>query len=179
MKNYYEYRPQEKSLSALLTVPGYVVCICPFILAVFDDVSYAITRLFRLRKGRVVEEMNLQNLQHHRILDLSIDGDYWDGDVLGKNPCGWGNLYNERNCLTYHGCMILSYRMCYGEEYYNVPWQRLRYAGGWIQNKRMGYGRLCDLNGAVIAEGDWINDSFREASSVEINSNIILATLPE
>jgi singapore isolate B (sub-type 7) whole genome shotgun sequence assembly, scaffold_14 len=176
MTNYYEYRPKEKALHALLIVPGYVVCICSFVLVIFDDISYEMIRLFRVKKGRIAEEVNLHSLKHNMNLDLSVEGDHWEGDVLGKNPCGWGSLYNEDNYLIYHGCMILSNRMCYGEDYYPTSNPLLRYAGGWIQNKHMGYGRLYDLHGEILAEGNWINDSLKEVSSVVVTSKLLLNT---
>ena len=32
---------------------------------------------------------------HHEIVDLSVEGDRWEGDVLNDAPCGWGIVYDS------------------------------------------------------------------------------------
>lgn len=176
MTNYYGYRPNKKAVDALLIIPGYVVCICSFVIVFLDDRSYDLIRMFRVKKGRIVEEVNLLSLKHNMELDILPQGSHWEGDILGQNPCGWGSLYNSDNYLLYRGCMILSSRMCYGEDYYPSVNPSLRYAGGWIENKRMGYGRFYDLHGDLLSEGNWINNSLNEASSLVITSRLALTT---
>ena len=36
-------------------------------------------------------------VEHNRVLDLSDDGDRWDGDVMWNQPFGWGVLYDSEN----------------------------------------------------------------------------------
>lgn len=110
MTNYYGYRPNKKAVDALLIIPGYVVCICSFVIVFLDDRSYDLIRMFRVKKGRIVEEVNLLSLKHNMELDILPQGSHWEGDILGQNPCGWGSLYNSDNYLLYRGCMILSSR---------------------------------------------------------------------
>ena len=35
------------------------------------------------------KRMDLTGIEHNRIVDLSVDGDRWEGDVLNGEPCGW------------------------------------------------------------------------------------------
>ena len=43
-----------------------------------------------------VEGVDLSRVDQNEILDLSVDGDRWEGDVLNSNPYGWGVLYDKR-----------------------------------------------------------------------------------
>ena len=36
------------------------------------------------------EGVDVSEVRHNEILDLSVDGDRWEGDVLNGNPYGWG-----------------------------------------------------------------------------------------
>ena len=39
-----------------------------------------------------VEGVDLSGLEHNQIVDLSSEGDRWEGTVLRNKPCGWGAL---------------------------------------------------------------------------------------
>ena len=53
-----------------------------------------------------VEGVDLSEMKHNEILDLSVEGDRWEGDVLNGNPCGWGVLYDKNNERVYEGFRI-------------------------------------------------------------------------
>ena len=37
----------------------------------------------------------VSGVEHKRVLDLSDDGERWEGDVLDNQPYGWGVLYDN------------------------------------------------------------------------------------
>ena len=41
-----------------------------------------------------VEGVDLSEMKRNEIVDLSVEGDRWEGDVLNGNPCGWGVLFD-------------------------------------------------------------------------------------
>ena len=40
-------------------------------------------------------------IEHNQVLDLSDDGERWEGDVLDGKPYGWGVLYENENRRVY------------------------------------------------------------------------------
>lgn len=36
-------------------------------------------------------------IEHNRIIDLSVEGDRWEGDVWDNKPCGHGTEYDRYN----------------------------------------------------------------------------------
>ena len=61
-----------------------------------------------------VEGVELSVGKHNEIVDLSVDGDRWEGDVLDGEPCGWGVLYNGHNERVYEGVRVGEKNSCYG-----------------------------------------------------------------
>ena len=53
-----------------------------------------------------VEGVDLSEMRHNELLDLSVEGDRWEGDVLNGNPCGWGVLFDKNNERVYEGFRI-------------------------------------------------------------------------
>ena len=104
-----------------------------------------------------VEGVNLSGLQHNQIVDLSMEGDRWEGDVLNNSPCGWGVLFDKNNERVYEGFRIGEANVCYGRTYYaDIP--RVEYEGEWCDGVRWGRGVLFDRNGVVVYDGEWLND---------------------
>ena len=62
-------------------------------------------------------KMEMNEVEHNRVLDLSDEGDRWEGDVLQQEPFGWGVLYDEDNNRRYEGFRIGSSNTCYGTQY--------------------------------------------------------------
>ena len=52
------------------------------------------------------------------VLNLSDDGERWEGDVLDNQPYGWGVLYDSENRMVYEGFRIGKVNVCYGTQYY-------------------------------------------------------------
>ena len=71
----------------------------------------------------------VKGIEHKQVLDLSDDGERWEGDVLNNQPCGWGVLYDKEGEKKYEGFMIDEAYVCYGTRYYSDI-QRVEYEGG-------------------------------------------------
>lgn len=108
-------------------------------------------------------EMGMSNDIRNSVVDISLSGDRWEGDVLNGEPCGWGELYNELNDCIYEGFMYKQSLVCYGTKYYSSI-HRIEYDGMLYDNCQMGYGKLFDRNGNLISSGCWMNGEY--ASSV-------------
>ena len=119
-----------------------------------------------------VEGMDLSEMKRNEIVDLSVEGDRWEGDVLNGNPCGWGVLFDKNNERVYEGFRIDGKNVCYGRTYYsNVL--RVEYEGEWCDGMRWGRGVQYDRNGVVVYDGEWLNDD-RLEKRIEIGSVTVL-----
>ena len=119
-----------------------------------------------------VEGVDLSEMKHNELLDLSVEGDRWEGDVLNGNPCGWGVVYDKNNERVYEGFRIDEKNVCYGRTYYSDI-SRLEYEGEWCDGMRWGRGVQYDRNGVVVYDGEWLNDAPLE-KRVKIGSATVL-----
>ena len=120
-----------------------------------------------------VEEVDLNEMKRNEIVDLSVEGDRWEGDVLDGNPCGWGVLYDKSNERVYEGFRIDGKSVCYGRTYYSDI-SRVEYEGEWCDGMRWGRGVQYDRNGVVVYDSEWLNDD-RLEKRVKIRSvNVLL-----
>ncbi len=110
----------------------------------------------------------VKGIEHAKVLDLSDDGERWEGDVLGNQPYGWGVLYDSENRLVYEGFRIGEVNVCYGTQYYSDI-QKVEYEGGWFEGMRRGRGIQYDRNGKIIYEGEWMNDDNMIEKRVVLN----------
>lgn len=116
--------------------------------------------------------VDLSELQHRHIKDLSIEGDRWEGDVLDDKPCGWGILFDKDNRMVYEGFRVDNVNMCFGCKYY-ADYERCDYYGEWCNGMRWGRGVQFDRNGVEMRDGEWINDVPLK-KRVEITSESVL-----
>ena len=72
------------------------------------EVDTASHKLLRVN-GEEVEDV-----ESNQVLDLSDDGERWEGDVLNNEPYGWGVLYDSENRIAYEGFRIGDVNVCYG-----------------------------------------------------------------
>ena len=107
----------------------------------------------RSRQFVRVNDIDLSRMKHDEIVDLSVDGDRWEGDVLNEKPFGWGTLYDKDNNLLYEGFRIGDVYVCYGRKYYDDI-SRVEYEGEWREGLRWGRGVLFDRNGVVEYDGE-------------------------
>ena len=100
----------------------------------------------------------VSGIEHNQVLDLSDDGERWEGDVLNDQPYGWGVLYDSENRMVYEGFCIGEVNVCYGRSYYPDVGV-IEYEGGICEGKRWGRGTQYDRTGVVIYEGGWLNNT--------------------
>ena len=101
--------------------------------------------------------LRVKGIEHAKVLDLSDDGERWEGDVLYGVPYGWGVYYDSENRMAYEGFRMGDVNVCYGTQYY-ADIQKVEYEGGWCDGMRWGRGVQYDRNGKTVFEGEWIND---------------------
>ena len=104
-----------------------------------------------------VNDEDMSVIQHNVVLDLSNEGERWEGDVLQNKPFGWGVLYDSENRMVYEGFRIGGVNVCYGRSYY-LENGKIEYEGEWCEGNRMGAGVLYDRDEVVIHEGEWVNN---------------------
>ena len=84
-----------------------------------------------------MDGLDLSRLQHNAIVDLSVEGDRWEGDVLNDEPCGWGVLYDKDNEKAYEGFRVGDVNVCYGRTYHTGI-SMVEYDGEWCVSDRYG-----------------------------------------
>ncbi|KAK8829513.1 hypothetical protein WA577_002028, partial [Blastocystis sp. JDR] len=99
----------------------------------------------------------VKGIEHAKVLDLSDDGERWEGDVKNNQPYGWGVLYDSESRRAYEGFRIGEVNVCYGRSYYPDV-QKVEYEGEICEGKRWGRGIQYDRNGKTVFDGEWIND---------------------
>ena len=100
---------------------------------------------------------DVKGIEHAKVLDLSDEGERWEGDVLDNQPYGWGVLYDNENRRVYEGFRLKDVNVCYGSSYYPDV-QKVEYKGGICEGKRWGRGIQYDRNGKTVFDGEWVND---------------------
>ena len=116
-------------------------------------------------------EINLDGLKHHDVIDLNEKGDRWEGDTLNGNPYGYGCIYNSENQLIYSGFIFEGLKVCYGTELYGDV-GIVEYEGGFYKGNRYGNGKLYDKKNELIYEGEWYMNNPLETSSVKIDREL-------
>ena len=109
---------------------------------------------------RINDEYEI-GVEHNQVLDLSDDGERWEGDVLHNQPYGWGVLYNSENNMVYEGFRIGDVNVCYGKSFYPQVGV-IEYEGMICEGKRWGRGVQYDLNGNIVFDGEWISNEWVE-----------------
>ena len=108
-----------------------------------------------------VNNEDLSGIEHNQLLNLSDEGERWEGDVLNDQPFGWGVLYDNDNNRIYEGFRIGELGVCYGTHYYSDNGV-MEYKGELCEGKRWGRGVQYDRNGRVVYDGDWMNNEVTE-----------------
>ena len=119
------------------------------------------------------EGVDVSGMKHNEILDLSVDGDRWEGDVLNGNPYGWGVLFDKRNRMVYEGFQINGVHVCYGRAYY-ADLSKIAYEGEWCEGMRWGRGTQYNRNGKIVYDGEWLSDGHGKTSVALRKGNELL-----
>ena len=117
-----------------------------------------------------VKRKNLSAIEHNQILDLSDEGERWEGDVWNDQPYGWGVLYDKDSNIAYEGFRLGDRNVCYGTEYYSDIGV-INYRGGYFDGMRWGRGTHYDRNGSVVYEGNWMEDDTKFERSMRVDMN--------
>ena len=116
-------------------------------------------------------EIDLSVLQYGVTVDLSENGERWEGIVLNGYPYGYGCLYNSENQLIYSGFIYEGLKVCYGIEMYgDVGF--IEYEGDFYKGIRFGYGRLYNKKNELIYEGKWNKNMPLQISSLKIEDKL-------
>ena len=113
---------------------------------------------------------DVKGIERNQVLDLSDDGERWEGDVLNNEPYGWGVLYDSENRMVYEGFRIGDVSVCYGRSY-SPDIHRVEYEGMIFEGKRWGRGMQYDRNGNTLFSGEWINDDKEIEKRVVLNED--------
>ena len=116
-------------------------------------------------------EIDTCELQHGDIIDLSDQGDRWEGNSLNGEPFSFGCIYNSENQLIYSGFIFEGLKVCYGEELYGDV-GLVEYEGNFYNGMRYGNGKLYDKKNALVYEGEWYNNNPLEIKSIRIDREL-------
>ena len=102
------------------------------------------------------------------IVDLSSDGDRWEGDCQGAIPCGWGDYYDDNNHLVYRGFRYGNDNVCYGTYFFtDMIMETCEYEGQISFGQRYGKGKLFNRDGKLEFESLWMyNEKYSEMNIV-------------
>ena len=121
-----------------------------------------------------VDGEDVNGVEHGRVLDLSDDGERWEGDVLNDEPYGWGVLYDKEGEKAYEGFRLGDVNVCYGTLYYSDI-QKVEYKGMICEGKRWGRGVQHDREGKVMFDGEWMDgEHMKKEVMVMIDDNALL-----
>ena len=137
--------------------PSIVVELCLNAVIEVDTTSHTLIR---------VNGEDVSGIEHNQVLDLSDDGERWEGDVLNNQPYGWGVLYDSENRMVYEGFRIGDVNVCYGTRYYPEVGV-IEYEGECFGGKRWGRGIQYDRNGKTVFDGEWFKDE-------QLNKRVVL-----
>ena len=127
-------------------------------------------RTYRPKKNQW-EEMDLKELIKGDIIDLSDNGERWEGDSLEGIPFGYGCVYNSENQLIYKGFVFEGMKVCYGIVFYGDI-DIVEYEGEFYKGMRYGNGKLYDKKNELIYEGEWYMNNPFELYSLKIENEL-------
>lgn len=103
------------------------------------------------------------------IVDLTTNGDRWEGYIWNNQPCGWGRLFNSNNTLVYEGFAYKGERTGYGTDFYPdagdvVP----AYTGSFCFGMRHGKGNVYTRTGVFVEETGWLYGRSSTSMSIQV-----------
>ena len=159
-----------------VTLPNHTR-VCPYYEGIVEKSASVVVELSEERTIEVdtdshellrVNGEEVSGIEHAKVLDLSDEGERWEGDVLNDEPYGWGVLYDSENRRMYEGFRIGDVNVCYGTRYYSDI-QKVAYEGEICEGKRWGRGVQYDRNGNIVFDGEWMNDDHKMEKRVVLN----------
>ena len=92
------------------------------------------------------------------VVDLSENGDRWEGEVRNMKPNGKGQYFNDNNLLVYEGSVVGGRANGLGTSFYDNGVRE--YYGMWSQGRKHGWGTEYDRKGEKTREGVWVGDEW-------------------
>ena len=111
------------------------------------------TRVFLLKANKKASDYAIE------VLDLSDEGERWEGEVRNLLPNGQGQFFNRDNVCVYEGAMVNGRANGLGTGFYPDLGTQA-YFGHWKNNLRHGLGREFNRRGELVRSGLWLNGSF-------------------
>ena len=111
------------------------------------------TRVFLLKANKKASDYAIE------VLDLSDEGERWEGEVRNLLPNGQGQFFNRDNVCVYEGAMVNGRVNGLGTGFYPDLGVKA-YVGQWKNNLRHGLGREFNRRGELVRSGLWLNGSF-------------------
>ena len=122
------------------------------------------TRVFLLAADKKASDYAIE------VLDLSDEGERWEGEVRNLLPNGQGQFFNRDNVCVYEGAMVNGRANGLGTGFYPDLGVKA-YFGQWKNNLRHGLGREFNRRGEPVRSGLWLNGSFATLETLPNNVN--------
>ena len=122
------------------------------------------TRVFLLKANKKASDYAIE------VLDLSDEGERWEGEVRNLLPNGQGQFFNRDNVCVYEGAMVNGRANGLGTGFYPDLGVKA-YFGHWKNNLRHGLGREFNRRGEPVRSGLWLNGSFATLETQPSNVN--------
>ena len=122
------------------------------------------TRVFLLAADKKASDYAIE------VLDLSDEGERWEGEVRNLLPNGQGQFFNRDNVCVYEGAMVNGRANGLGTGFYPDLGVKA-YFGHWKNNLRHGLGREFNRRGELVRSGLWLNGSFATLETLPSDVN--------
>lgn len=119
------------------------------------DYEKKVTNLFKWDKETESFVQDPEEVAYGQLIDLSEEGERWEGSSLRGHPFGYGCLFDTNGHPAYLGVMFEEKKECYGEEYYEGN-GIVEYRGTFMNGLRHGWGSLYNIRGELLYEGNWV-----------------------
>lgn len=119
------------------------------------------------KQGELHKEIDKSSIIYDTVIDLGNQGERWEGPGFNSLPYGFGNHYDNSGFLIYSGFMYGNTKVGFGCDYFPGTHTK-EYSGGYLNNKRHGYGILYDRQQQVVFEGTWINGVTNYPTLIEV-----------
>ena len=111
-----------------------------------------------VKNGEDVKWIRDEDVNHSGILDISANGERWEGCIYDSTSFGYGRLYNETDHLVYEGFMKNDKKVCYGTLFYEAI-DAPCYCGCLFNNQKCGKGYVVDRVGKQGEVVYWNNNN--------------------
>lgn len=94
----------------------------------------------------------------NKVIDISNNGERWEGEAYNNEPFGWGTIWNSENEPIYKGFHFGTQHWGLGVEYYSPNTVR-KFNGYWCDGIKQGHGILYDKKENELYNGIYCGDN--------------------